>query len=537
MKSQKGINNIAIIIGVIIGLIIVAIGGFLILSNGNKKETETPQIEQEQIEENTEITEEEKKEITAYLKKYAYVAIMGQTTTTGTHETMSQEAAMIYMSTSDIEPESDNINNFNNTNTISNTVNANTLNTNTIGNTTTSNTNTIGNTSTLSDNRLTMDINSVGNSVANTVDNTMSNIPTVPNNQTQNILGISENTIQNALFEMFGQKLDNLSQILQTEIIKQDLSEVYITQIQDLNKSNGIYTAVFDSCLVTKADKEAGTNIYGLDSYTIQVKFEKNEDPEYSAYKLSSITITLKTTPIAYHISYVDGKYGIIDNNGIVIIEAKYSKVELPNSYIGLFICYTDDTTQPIMLNERGIQQFKDYDSASLIKATAGTESSWNEDNIVLVEKDGYFGAVDFKENVIYDTEYDEIVPLGYEREKLVLTKNGSKALADTKGNILSDFAYSKIGILGVDFEPSVLVTQTRTQEEVLAMMQENDYILGLGSTGTYTILETKGANDTTPVMSTLAKAYEMTIGTSWQLAVLDNTIPVYVKQQTQVQQ
>ena len=118
-----------------------------------------------------------------------------------------------------------------------------------------------------------------------------------------------------------------------------------------------------------------------------------------------------------------------------------------------------------------------------------------------------------------------------------MLTKNGSKALADTKGTILSDFAYSKIGILGIDFEATALVTQTRTQEEVLTMMQENDYILGLGVTGEYTILETKKADDTTPIMSTLAKGYEMSIGTSWQLAVLDNVIPVYVKQQVQTQQ
>lgn len=515
MKSQKGINKIAIIIGVVIGLIIVAIGGFLILSNGNKTPQQPTVIEDEPQIEDTEITSKEQEEITEYLKKYAYVAIMGETTNV-THETMSQEAAMVYMATMGMEPETT-INNLNNTNNTSNTI----VDSNTLG-----------------DNRLTMDLNASGNTVTtNSIDNTLTNMPTVPNTQTQNVLGISEETIQNALFEMFGQKLDNLSQILQTEIITQELSEVYITQIQDLSKSNGIYIAVFNCCLVTKTDKDAGTNIYGLDSYTIQVKFEKNEDPEYSDYKLSSITITSKSTPLAYHISYVDGKYGIIDNNGIVIIEAKYSKVELPNSYMGLFVCYTEEGTEPIMLNERGIQLFKDYDSATLIKSSAGTESTWNEDNIILVEKDGYFGAVDFKENIIYDLEYDEIVPLGYERERLVLTKNGSKALADTKGNILSEFAYSKIGILGIDFEASTLVTQTRTQEEVLTMMQENDYILGPGATGTYKILETKAANDQTPIMSTFAKSYEMTIGTSWQLALLDNTIPVYVKQQVQVGQ
>lgn len=548
MKSQKGINKIAIIIGVVIGLIIVAIGGFFILPN--ETGTPTPQpVEVEPEIEDTEITSEERKAIMEYLEKYAYVAIMGETTS-ATYENISHEAAMIYMATMDIEASEESEENItNDSNGVANVIGGNTLNTNTLStNTLTTNVvstnilnnnglnNTLNN-NTVSDNRIEMDISSSGNnSTSNVVTNTETTIPTI-NNQTQNALGLSEETIQNAVYEMFGQKLDNLSQILQTEITKQELSDVAITNLQDLNKSNEIYTAVYNCCIVTKEDKNAGTNIYGLDSYTIQVKFEKNEEPEYSDYKLSSITVISKTTPIAYHLSYVDGKYGIIDNNGNVIIEAKYGKVELPNSYIGLFVCYEDETTIPVMLNERGIQQFKEYESATLIKATAGTESSWIENNIVLVEQEGYYGAVDFKGNIIYDTEYDKIVPLGYEREKLILTKNGNQALADTKGNILSDFAYSKIGILGIDFETTALVTQTRTQDEVLAMMQENDYILGIRTTGEYAILETKSANEQTPIMSTLAKAYEMSIGTYWQLAVLDNVIPVYVKQEVQAQQ
>ena len=65
-------------------------------------------------------------------------------------------------------------------------------------------------------------------------------------------------------------------------------------------------------------------------------------------------------------------------------------------------------------------------------------------------------------------------------------------------------------------------------------MMQQNDYIIGQSSAGTYTILETKNANEPVPaIMNTNAKEYQMTIGT-WQLALLDNVIPVYVKQAQQ---
>ena len=179
------------------------------------------------------------------------------------------------------------------------------------------------------------------------------------------------------------------------------------------------------------------------------------------------------------------------------------------------------------ILNEKGIEQFTEYDSVNLITATSGTESSWTEDNILLTEKDGYFGAIDFKGNVIYDVIYEEIKPLGYEPERLVLTKSGNKILADTKGKIISNGTYSKIGILGIDFESSALVTATRTQEDVINLMQQEDYVLGLTTAGTYEILETKNVNEATTIMNKNANSYGLTIGTNWQLVALDLSVPV----------
>lgn len=517
MKEQKGISRVAIIIDVVIGLVIVAIGGYLILANGSAKKNTTPTPETEQGQEViTEITAKEKTEIKEYLKKFAYVAIMGETESTQTHETMSQDVAMIYMATENIDVTYS---------TIQDT-NANTSNTNTTTLNESSATNTV------EDDRITMNIGNTTQSnttatESNTLSNTTSsNLTTTTNTQTQNPFGISETEIQNAVFEMFGQKLDNLSQILSEVSTEHEISEVNITQMQDIAKSNDIYTALFNVCILTKEQKQAGININGLNSYTIQAKFEKNDNPKYSEYKLSSINITTKTVPTAYHESYVNEKCGVIDNNGIVVLEAKYKKIEIPNSYIGLFICYTDDNSKPTILNEKGIEQFTDYDSATLITATGENGITWNENNVMIVEKDGYYGVTDFKGNIIYDVEYEEIKPLGYQVNRLVLTKNGKQALADTEGNFISGFEYSKIGILGVDFETSAMVTSTRTEEQVLALMQTNDYTLGLSSTGTYYILETEGVNEEEPIMNTFANSYDLTLGTSWQLVALATDTP-----------
>lgn len=517
MKNQKGINVIAIVIGVVVGLIIVGVGGFLILSS-NKEPEKQPIENLEPVVENTEVTAKEKQTIkNDYLGYFASVAIAADDQMVDEASIMAGVAVTkMWESMEDEYSE--------------NTFNADSLN-NLLNNNTTNN---IENS--ISNNILTNQVNtnSVSNEIStNTLTNTTTNtdtslLPKFPDGTT---VISRENDIQNAIFEIFGQKLDNLSQILEASWStgSDENYDTTVLQLNDISISNGIYTATYSVCEPTEDEAISGTNLYGLTRYSIEAKFQKNENPKYSQYQLLSIDVTETTTPIAYHLTYVDGKYGVIDNNGIVILDAKYSKLVIPNSYIGLFVCYSEGSETPIILNERGIQQFKDYTSATLIEAKAGTDSTWTEQGVVLVEKDGYYGLADYSGNIIYDLEYQSIVPLGYQRGKLILTKDGNQALADTNGELITDFLYEKIGILGIDFEPSVLVNASRTQEEVISMMEKEDYTIGKTTSGTYTILETRDANATETVMATLAKEYQMQIGT-WQLALLDGVLPVYTK-------
>ena len=57
--------------------------------------------------------------------------------------------------------------------------------------------------------------------------------------------------------------------------------------------------------------------------------------------------------------------------------------------------------------------------------------------------------------------------------------------------------------------------------------MQQEDYVLGLTTAGTYEILETKNVNEATTIMNKNANSYGLTIGTNWQLVALDLSVPV----------
>ena len=57
---------------------------------------------------------------------------------------------------------------------------------------------------------------------------------------------------------MFGQQLDDLAQILQTTPAQDDIALPRIIQIEDMTKSNGIYTVVYNACLPTAEDIQKG---------------------------------------------------------------------------------------------------------------------------------------------------------------------------------------------------------------------------------------------------------------------------------------
>ena len=511
MKNQKGVSVIAIVIGVVIGLLIVGIGGFLMLSDNNE-EPQQPTNEIGNVIQEIEILGDEKQIIKdEYLGYFARYALAKEDPMVDEASIMAGIAVTRMWQDMEEEYEDNTFNQDALNNLISNTI-----------------TNSIDNTL---NNSLTNQVNT--NMITNTVTDTTTDTSLLPKFPDGTTVISRESDIQKAIFETFGKQLENLSQILEASWStgSDETYDTMVLKLDDITKANGIYTAIYTVCTASDSDILAGTNIYGLPSYTIEAKFQQNSAPNYSEYQLLSAEVVEENTPIAYHLTYIDGKYGVIDNNGTVILEAKYSKVVIPNSYIGLFACYTEGQETPLMVNERGIQQFKDYNTATFIEATAGTESSWVETGIVLVELDGYYGLVDFDGNIIYDVEYKSIEPLGYQRERIVLTKDdGTKALATTDGEVLSDFGYAKIGILGVDFETSVLVTTTLTQEDVIAMMEKEDYTIGQTAMGTYATLEKVDANAEPVVMSTLAISYDMQIGTSWQLALLDGVIPVYTK-------
>ena len=536
MKDEKGISKVAIIIIVVI-LLLVLIAGilyFILVVNKDSQKTEDTSntINQEELlDTNDEITAEEKKNL-----KENYLGVFS-ILISDKYQTNEQNLAEVAMQFVRMQE--------NNGSSTGTSITSN-LNQNTIGNTidtTTQNETMVNNTIVITgDNPSSINVNT--NSTTNTMNvaNTASldsgtiNMNIGSNTTTTNSTTAKEDEVAIAINEVKGESLDNLSTVLAQMNKTNQVVPGYVTDILDITKTKGVYDIIYKVCWPTQADlKKYGTMdkintaaVDRLESTTVKITLTKNLNYEYCEYKVKSIEEIEKTTPTCYYASYVNNKFGVIDQSGNTIIDNTYDWIDIPNNYKDIFVCKTGENV--VVLNSAKEQLYEEYENISVIQSTAGGETRWYEKDLLVYQKDGKYGAIDYDGFEVFEPIYDKIEPLYYIEGKLILTENGKQAIADITGKITSNFKYTKIGVLGGQFELSSLVNSQRTLEQVQAMVQNGLYIVGQDVNGVVEIIKNITNAEANVDFSSLPQMnYPMTIN-EWQLRSLDGTYLLYIR-------
>ena len=536
MKDEKGISKVAIIIIVVI-LLLVLIAGILYFILVVNKDSQKPEdtsntINQEELlDTNDEITAEEKKNL-----KENYLGVFS-ILISDKYQTNEQNLAEVAMQFVRMQE--------NNGSSTGTSITSN-LNQNTIGNTidtTTQNETMINNTIVITgDNPSSINVNT--NSTTNTMNvaNTASldsgtiNMNIGSNTTTTNSTTAKEDEVAIAINEVKGESLDNLSTVLAQMNKTNQVVPGYVTDILDITKTKGVYDIIYKVCWPTQADlKKYGTMdkintaaVDRLESTTVKITLTKNLSYEYCEYKVKSIEEIEKTTPTCYYASYVNNKFGVIDQSGNTIIDNTYDWIDIPNNYKDIFVCKTGENV--VVLNSAKEQLYEEYENISVIQSTAGGETRWYEKDLLVYQKDGKYGAIDYDGFEVFEPIYDKIEPLYYIEGKLILTENGKQAIADITGKITSNFKYTKIGVLGGQFELSSLVNSQRTLEQVQAMVQNGLYIVGQDVNGVVEIIKNITNAEANVDFSSLPQMnYPMTIN-EWQLRSLDGTYLLYIR-------
>ena len=170
------------------------------------------------------------------------------------------------------------------------------------------------------------------------------------------------------------------------------------------------------------------------------------------------------STITTYYSAYNNGKWGVIDNNGNVIIDLNYDEmIIVPDKTVDLFIItydvnYSDGTYQTKVLDKDGKERLSGFSNVQAIENYNNNEV-WYESDILKFQKDGKFGLINFAGKEIISAEYDKIYAMSGIQKSIIIEKDGLKGLvSNTLGEIIINPEYAEITSLTDNYDNGYLV-------------------------------------------------------------------------------
>ena len=185
---------------------------------------------------------------------------------------------------------------------------------------------------------------------------------------------------------------------------------------------------------------------------------------------------TKEVASLTTYISVVEnGKWGVIDNKGNVIINLDYEEmIVIPNKNEELFIAtydvdYNNETYKTKVLNDEGEVVLANYENIEAIENNDGS-NYWYEDNILKFKKDGKYGLIDFDGKIIIEPNYDKIYALQGIENSIVIEKDGKKGLVNNKtGEIVLEAKYIEISSINKNHEDGYIVKNSLNKYGLIA--------------------------------------------------------------------
>ena len=170
------------------------------------------------------------------------------------------------------------------------------------------------------------------------------------------------------------------------------------------------------------------------------------------------------STIVKYFVTCTEDKWGVINNQGEVIIDNSYEEmIIIPDSNRDIFICTVEIdpetnkyTTKVIDKNAKPI--LKDFENVTPIQNFSDSEI-WYEENVLKFEKDGKYGLIDFEGKELLAPEYDDIYALEGVSKTIVIKKD------------------NKLGIYN-NSAKEVAVETEYTEIETLTNTYDNGYVV-----------------------------------------------------------
>ena len=171
--------------------------------------------------------------------------------------------------------------------------------------------------------------------------------------------------------------------------------------------------------------------IVGVSIYLNNLKYK---------YELS----TIQDSEIQYYKLEQDGKYGVIDKDGNVVLQPTYSYIDIPNPTMAVFI-KSDDGQNYTAVDGNGSPLFTQYDNVEAISINSITSNIPYEKTVLKYKLGGLYGIMDFNGNKITENIYNSITNIDYKEGNLRVEQNGNYGVINIKGTTVLNTDYDAI--------------------------------------------------------------------------------------------
>lgn len=149
-------------------------------------------------------------------------------------------------------------------------------------------------------------------------------------------------------------------------------------------------------------------------------------------------------TSISYYLLKADEKFGVINQDGNIVIDTIYDEIIIPSLHKAVFICKNAEEETKILDNNNQ-EIFTKYDNVEAIELTNIISETAYQKNILKYEKDGKYGLVSMGGKSITDAKYDDISSFEYKEDELLIKENGKYGVIDYNGNQIIKSNYDSI--------------------------------------------------------------------------------------------
>lgn len=198
----------------------------------------------------------------------------------------------------------------------------------------------------------------------------------------------------------------------------------------------------------------------------VAIIYKNTNNKEYKLEKIERYS---------YFKLYKNQKYGVIDENGNILINPEYEIVNIPNPTKAVFICYNDydETTgeyKTKVLNSKNEEILTQFEQVLPLKCEQSTSNIPFEKSVLKYKENGKYGIIDFSGERITNPVYDSIESLEYKEGSLLVEQNGKFGIININGKQIVKIQYDKIESDAYyteenDYMESGFITQNKTEE------------------------------------------------------------------------